>query len=153
LVADLVVKDGDTVLSDIKEAQFRVEKQLAFKDGVAEKFAEQVRGAKGGDVREVDITLSRSLTNPDLRGKTVKGVFTVKDVKTLRPPELTHEFLHRYGVHTPEQLRELIGVVLERRLEHQQRQAIRAQVLEQIAAASSWDLPEDLLMRQAKKAM
>ena len=27
-------------------------------------------------------------------------------------PELTHEFLHNFGVHTPEQLRELIQVVL-----------------------------------------
>jgi len=153
LVADLTVKDGDNVLSDLAEEQFRVEKQLAFKDGVAERFGEQVQGARGGDVKEVDITLSRSLTNPDLRGKTVKGVFTVKDVKTLRPPELTHEFLHRFGVHSPEQFHELVGVVLERRLEHQQRQAVRKQVLQHIAAAASWDLPEDLLQRQARKAM
>jgi trigger factor len=151
-IADLVVKDGDHELSNLKEAQFRVEKQLAFKDGVAEKFGEQVKGAKAGDVRTVDITLSRSLAE-GLAGKTVKGAFTVKDVKTLRAPELTHEFLHRFGVHTPEQFHELVGVVLERRLEYQQRQAIRSQILEQIAAASSWELPNDLLMRQAKKAM
>jgi trigger factor len=153
LVADVTVKHGDQTLSEMKEAQFRVEKQLAFKDGVAEKFADQVKGAKAGDVKEADITLSRSLTNPELRGATVKGLFAVKDVKTLRPPELTHDFLHRFGVHSPEQFRELIGVALERRLEYQQRQAIRKQVLEQIAAASTWELPEDLLMRQAKKAM
>jgi trigger factor len=71
----------------------------------------------------------------------------------LRNPELTHEFLHTFGVHTPEQLRELIGVVLERRLINQQRQSAREQVIAQIAATAAWQLPEDLLRRQARKAL
>src|SRR5262249_46065945 len=73
--------------------------------------------------------------------------------KTLRLPELTHEFLHEFGVHTPEQLRERIRVLLQRRLEYHQRQSARQQVLEQIASASQWDLPQDLLMRQARRAL
>jgi trigger factor len=42
---------------------------------------------------------------------------------------------------------------LERRLEYQQRQAAREQVLQQIAAAATWELPQDLLLRQARRAM
>src|SRR5262249_35680232 len=79
--------------------------------------------------------------------------FEVKDVKTLRYPELTHEFLHTFGVHSPEQLRELLGVVLQRRLTNTQRTSAREQVISQIAAAATWELPEDLLRRQARKAM
>jgi trigger factor len=153
LVADVVTRDGDRVLSTLTEQQFRIDKQLAFKDGLAAKFAEQVRGANAGDKRVVDIALSTSVADPALRGKTVHASFDVKDVKTLRLPELTHEFLHNFGVHTPEQLRELLGVVLRRRLEYQQRQSAREQVMRQIAAASEWQLPEDLLLRQARKAM
>ncbi len=66
---------------------------------------------------------------------------------------MSHSFLHTFGVHTPEQFHELIRVYLQRRLEYQQRQAAREQVLEQIAAAATWELPEDLLRRQARKAM
>src|SRR5262249_55069849 len=42
---------------------------------------------------------------------------------------------------------------LERNLEHQQRRSARLQVLEKIAAASTWDLPPDMLKRQARRAL
>jgi trigger factor len=153
LVADVVTRDGNRVLSTLTEQQFRIDKQLAFKDGIAAKFGEQVKGANAGDQRVVDITLSSSVADANLRGKAVQATFDIKDVKTLRMPELTHEFLHNFGVHNPEQLRELLGVVLQRRLEYQQRQSAREQILQQIAATSTWQLPEDLLVRQARKAM
>jgi trigger factor len=153
LVADVVTREGGRVLSTMVEQQFRIDKQLAFKDGIAAKFSEQVKGANAGDKRVVDIVLSSAVAEPGLRGKTVQATFDIKDVKTLRLPELTHEFLHNFSVHTPEQLRELLGVVLRRRLEYQQRQSAREQVLQQIASASSWQLPNDLLLRQARTAM
>jgi trigger factor len=153
VIADVTTRDGQRVLSTIKESQFRVQKQVAFKDGVAKKFAEQLAGVNAGDTRIVDISLSDAVADLSLRGKTVQATFEVKDVKTLRYPELTHEFLHTFGVHSPEQLRELIGVVLERRLVNTQRASAREQVIAQIAASSTWELPEDLLRRQARKAL
>jgi len=56
--------------------------------------------------------LSSQSANPELRGKTVKMEMAIKDVKTIRLPEMTEEFLKQYGVKTVEQLRELIKVVL-----------------------------------------
>lgn len=153
VVGDLTVKDGDRTLGEIKETQFRVERQLAFKDGVCQKFAEQVKGANPGDTRTIDIKLSENAADPSLHGKTVKGTLKVNDVKSVRLPELTHELLHEFGVHTPEQLRERIMVLLNRRLEYMQRQAARQQVLEHIAAAATWELPNDLLARQARSAL
>src|SRR5204862_341170 len=125
----------------------RVEKTLAFKDGVANNFAGQVKGANAGDSRMVDITLSENVADPTLSGQPVKAQLDIKEVKTVRMPELTHELCHEFGVHTPEQLKERIRVLLERRLEYAQRQSARQQVLEQISAAASWDLPQDLLAR------
>ncbi|HMF20197.1 MAG TPA: trigger factor, partial [Gemmataceae bacterium] len=66
---------------------------------------------------------------------------------------LTHEFLHTFGVHSAEQLNEKVRGLLESRLEYQQRQSARDQVLAQIAASATWELPNDLLGRQARKAM
>src|SRR5207244_6686524 len=86
-----------------------------------------------------------------LRGQTAKGIVEIKDLKKLRLPELTHEFLHTFDVHSVDQFREQIRVLLDKRLEYEQRQSAREQVLAQIAAASSWELPQDLLMRQARK--
>jgi trigger factor len=153
LIVDMTTRLGDRVIGTAKEITIRVEDRLAFKDGVAERFAEQVRGVRGGERRLVDITLSDAVASPDLAGQTVQATLEVKDVKKMRLPELTHEFLHNFGVHSPEQLREQVRVLLERRLEYEQRQSAREQVLQHIAAASTWDLPRDLLMRQARKTL
>jgi trigger factor len=153
VVADVTTRDGERLLSEIKESSFRVNKQLAFKDGIAKTFLEQIQGVNAGDTRVVDVTLSTQVSDATLKGKTVQATFVVKDVKSVRLPELTHDFLNTFHVRTPEQLRELVQVVLQRRLEYQQRQSIRQQVLEHIAAASTWDLPEDLLLRQSRRAL
>ena len=153
VVADITRRDGDRVLGTAKEAVVKVEPRLAFKDGVAERFGEQVRGAGAGDRRVVDVTLSDRVADASLRGRTVQATFEIKDVKQLRLPELDHDFLHTFGVHTREQFEELARVILQRRLEYLKRQAARQQVAEHIAATANWELPHDLLVRQARKAL
>jgi trigger factor len=153
LVADVTSRDGDRILSTLNEAQVTVQPQLAFKDGVAEHFGDQVKGASAGDTREVDITLSDKVSDETLRGKHVKATFAVKDVKSVRLPELTHEFLHNFGVHNEEQFQELVRLILRRRLEYLQRQSARRQVMEKLAGNANLDLPRDLLARQARKAL
>ncbi len=153
LVTDLTTRLGDHVLSSHKEITIRIDPRLALKDGVAERFGAQVKGAKAGDKRTVDIQLSDAAADAFLRGKTVQAQFDIKEIKSLRLPELTHQFLHEFGVHSPEQLRERIRLLLDRRLVYHQRQSAREQVLEQIAAASTWELPQDLLQRQARRSL
>lgn len=154
LTMDLTSKWGDKVIGTAKEVTLRIDETVAFKDGVAENFAKQVAGAKAGDTRDIDIKMTEAASQPALRGQAVQATVEVKEVKSLRMPELSEEFLSQtYGVHTPEQLREQVRLVLERRLEYQQRQSAREQVLQQIAASADWDLPRDLLQRQAKKSL
>ncbi len=153
IIADMTTRHGSETIGTAKEVTIRVDDRVAFKDGVAEKFGEQVRGAKAGDTRTADIQLSDAVANPYLKGKEVQATLEVKDVKKIRLPELTHEFLHNFGVHSEEQFREQIRMLLERRLQYEQRQSAREQVLKHIAAAATWDLPNDLLIRQARKAL
>jgi trigger factor len=153
LVADVVFKDDDQTISELKETTLRVEKILAFNDGFIRNFADQVKGAKAGQTKTAEVNLLKSSARPELADKKVKAEVQVKEVKTVRLPELTHELMHEFGVHSPEQLRERIRVALDRRLEYQQRQSARQQVLQHIAAAASWDLPQDLLARQARAAL
>ncbi len=152
LVADTISRLNNQVVGQSKEVVVRVEDTLAFKDGVAEKFGAQVKGAKVGDSRTVDVTLSDAVKAQQLRGQRIQLTLDIKDVKKMRLPELTHDFLHKFGVHNPEQLRERVRGLLESRLEYHQRQSARDQVLSHIAASSNWDLPKDMLMGQARKA-
>jgi trigger factor len=151
ITADITTKLDGHVLGTMKEATLRVDAQVAFKDCVASQFGTQVAGAKAGEVREVDIQLSDAVANPALRGIAAKAFVEIKDVKQIRLPELTEDFLRQFGVTTPAQMREMVGMALDRRLEYEQRQAARDQVLQAIAASQTWELPRDLLMRQAKK--
>jgi trigger factor len=130
-----------------------VEKRLALSDGVAEEFAKQVVGAKVGDTREVDIKLAETVADQSLKGKTVKGKFTIKDIKVIRLPELTPDMLEQFGVKNEAQLQELIATTLERNLEFQQRQYARQQILQQVAEKVKWELPRDLLIRQATRTL
>jgi trigger factor len=154
VTADIMISINGKDLNKLEEKRIRVEEQLALSDGVAPDFGAKMVGAKPGEEREVDITLSQEIGAEVLRGRTVQGKFLIKDVKTIRPPELTRELLEEaFAVTTPEALDELVKTVLERRLEYTQRQEARKQVLDKIGAASSWDLPQDLLRRQARKTL
>jgi trigger factor len=154
VTADVVIKGPDGKdLNKLSEVRVKAEKRLALSDGVAEDFGKQIVGAKPGDTRPVDITLSQEVANEALRGTKVRADFTIKDVKTVRLPDLTPDLLADFGVRTPEQFNELVRTRLERYLEYVQRQAARQQVLEQLAGNANWDLPRDLLQRQARKTM
>jgi trigger factor len=153
IIADVTVRDGDRLLNEFKEYRVPLNAQLAFKDGVAKRFGEQLRGASAGDKRMVDIDLSLAVGDESLRSKQVQAEFLIQDVKMLRLPELTPEYLKNFGARSAEHLDELIRVLLRRRLEYLQRQSARQQVAEHIAATQRWEMPRDLLIRQARKAM
>lgn len=153
VIADMTTRFHDKVIGNAKELTLRVDERLAFKDGVAEKFAEQIVGAQAGEERVIDIVMGTSVATPTLSGQTVQATLEIKDVKTLRLPELTHEFLHNFDVHSVEEFHELIRGLLDRRLEYQQRQSARQQILQHFETAAKWDLPQDMLVRQARRTM
>jgi trigger factor len=153
VTCDITTRLGDQMLNEVKEVRIKVDPRLALKDGVSEDFGKRMTGAKAGDTRMVDIKLSDAVANPALKGQTVKATFVVHDVKTIRLPEMTDELLTQFGVSSEEQLDELIRVVLDRRLEYLQRQSARQQVINLVAEQALSELPQDLLVRQARRAL
>jgi len=154
LTADVVISFNGKEINKLQEVRIKVEPQLALSDGIAADFGAKMAGAKPDDVRQVDIELSQELGAEQLRGRKVQAKFHVKDVKTVRQPELTRELLEEvFSVSTPDALTEFVEMILERRLEYTQRQVARQQVLEKLAASANWDLPQDLLRRQARKTL
>lgn len=152
LVADVTVRNGDAVIGTLKESNLRVERTLAFRDGLIKQFSTQIQGVKVGETRTLNVELSSTAAG-NLAGQTVQATFEIKDIKTIRLPDLTPDYCQEtFGLDNVDQLDEMIKSALERNLEHDQRRAARAQVLEKITAASSWDLPQDLLERQFRRA-
>lgn len=150
---DMTIRHEDKVINEFKDLVLRVEPQLAFKDGMAEAFGEKIKGAKAGDERDISVQLSPSLMDDALRGKLVQGRVLVKNVKQIQLPELNSDFFSMMGVEAEEELRDRVRSALEQQLEHAQRQSAREQVLGHIAEVSTWDLPHDLLHRQARRTL
>lgn len=153
LTVDITTRYQGRTLNEVKEARVRVDPKLALRDGVCNDFGKVMTGAKAGDSRVVTIELSDAVADPTMRGQTIEGVFVVQDVKTVRQPELTKELLGQFNVENEDQLKELLRVVLERRLEYTQRQNARQQVVALVAEKAMSELPKDLLIRQARRAL
>lgn len=153
IVADVLMMDGEREMNNLKEIRVKIEPELVLKDGIADTFGKTLVGAKAGETREVQIKLSEALDDPTLRGKTITARFTINDVKYVRLPEMTPALLGEFGLSNEEQFEELIEAVLNQRLEYAQRQSFRAQILKHISESSQWELPEDLLIRQSKRAL
>ncbi len=154
ITVDVAISFQGRELNKLTERQVKVEKQFALADGVAKDFGEKMVGAKVGEERMVEITLSQEIESPLFRGQQVQALFTIKDIKTTRLPELTQELMEEvFGVTNREALNEFIKILLERRLEYTQRQEARKQVFEKLAVSAKWELPQDLLRRQASRTL
>jgi trigger factor len=153
IICDMLTAFGNDKVGEAKEITLRIDDTLTFKDGVASKFAEQMVGVKAGEKRSVDISMTDAVAVDRLKGQTIKGTFDVKDVKALRLPDLDEHFLERHDCKTVDEFRERLRLTLDYRLMYRQRQSAREQVLNLIAASANWELPQDLLQRQARKTL
>jgi len=153
VTADLFFHRGDKPLNEAKEVQFRLQPELRFQDGAVPRVGEALLGVKPGEKREADAQIGSSSPDPDLRGQTIGVTFDVKDLKTLRLPEVDSEFLSKVGFDTAAQLKDALREVLERRNTAQQRQAVRRDVMDELIRQTPFDLPADLVSRQEKSTL
>ncbi len=153
IVADLdFVRDGVT-LNTAKEIQFRFQPQLRFQDGLVPDLTKALKGAKAGDSREADASIGTSSPDPNLRGQSVRVLFKVHDLKTLRLPTVDAEFLATIGFDDVDELKTALREILERRVEFQARQALRRQIVDALIKQSPFDLPPALVKRQERSTL
>lgn len=154
ITADVVFRDGEQEVSKLDEQTIRIRPRLTFRDGTVDGFDKLMRGVKAGETRSGQAKISQDAPNEPLRGKTLAAEFHVHEVKKLELPKLTQAFLDQIGgFDNEEQLREAIRESLKRRLDYDQHQRAREQVLATLTAAADWDLPPELLRRQSSREL
>lgn len=143
--------DGKQVAYETEEV-IRIRPTLSFTDGHVDGFDKLMQGVKAGDQRTAKVKLTEDAPHADLRGKTVEVEFDVLEVKQLKLPELTEEFLQEMGdFSTADDLREAIKKNLERQLEYQQQRNAREQITALLTKSADWQLPQGLLERQSAR--
>jgi trigger factor len=154
VVVDITFQQDGKVVSKEPEQTLRVRPTLSFHDARLENFDKLMIGAKSGEAREAKVTVTQDSPRAELRGEEVACVFDVLEVKRLELPELDENFLERIGGFQNEgELREAVLRDLERQLTYHQERQIRRQITNLLTEAADWDLPPDLLRRQARREL
>ena len=116
----------------------RIRPTLSFRDGQLEGFDKLMKAPRPATSATAEVTLTQDAPNEELRGKKVDVEFEVLEVKKLKLPELTADFLQEIGgFETEDELRDAIRKNLQRQLEYQQQQNAR----QQITAAADQEAP------------
>lgn len=162
---DEPVQKGDYVWVDLKfthdgkqlaeypEEIVRVVETLSFEDAELEGFAELMIGAVPGDDRTAKLTVGDESPKEDLRGAEVDAHLHVRQVKRLKPMQLSDDVLGKMGIEGVEELRTVVRNELEGQQSYRQRERIREQITGLLTESADWGLPPDLLRRQADREL
>lgn len=154
VTANIHVKHDGHVIAHEHERVLRLRPALSFLDARMDGFAKLLAGVKAGEKRTGKVKLTQDAPNEELRGKEVEVEFDVLDVKKLKLPELTADFLQEMGsFESEEKLREAIRANLERQLQYEQQRKARQQITAELLKKADWELPPGLLKRQSVREL
>ena len=154
IVGNLSFRDGKELLSRAEELEIIVRPKLSFADAELEGFDALVSKAKPGETVTATVRISDEAAAEELRGKEVALELELLEIKKHELPGLTPVLLEELGgFETEEALRETIQRQLESQLEWHRRKQVRQQVAAALTASASWELPPDLLRRQAQREL
>jgi len=121
-------------------------------------FEDGLVGHKAGEEFTIDVNFPEDYHAENLKGKAAKFAITLKKVEERELPELTPEFIKRFGVAdgSVEGLRAEVRKNMERELKGAVRNRIKTQAIDGLVSANEIDVPSalidgevDVLRRQA----
>ncbi|MFZ7343355.1 trigger factor [Avibacterium volantium] len=121
-------------------------------------FEEGIIGHKAGDQFDIDVTFPEEYHAENLKGKAAKFAITLKKVEVMVLPELTDEFVAKFGPNTKTvaDLRTEIAKNMQRELKNALTARVKNQVIEGLIEQNPIDVPAaaveqeiDVLRQQA----
>ncbi|MFQ5988486.1 MAG: trigger factor [Candidatus Methylomirabilales bacterium] len=115
---------------------------------------ERLTGVQKGEVREVPVNFPPDDPRKDLRGKEVLFRFTVKEIKKKKVPPLDDTFAKAVGeTETLVGLRDKVRQELLSQKEREDEQQLKWEVVEKIAAAHPFEVPEGMVRREMERML
>lgn len=121
-------------------------------------FEEGVIGHKAGEEFTIDVTFPEDYHAENLKGKKAQFAINLKKVEVRELPELTEEFIKRFGIAdgSVDGLRAEVRKNMERELKNAIRTRVKSQVIDGLVKANEVDVPAaavdseiEVLQRQA----
>jgi trigger factor len=113
------------------------------------KLDELLIGAKAGEKKTTTVEVPKTYFREEYQGRTIDIEIDIKETKYLKPAEVDEQFLQRYHVENEQELRDRIRDNLQEQLESQIRSDMSEQVYQYLLNNTSFDLPMDIVARQA----
>lgn len=136
----------------ISSIELQLKPIIRFRDAEIQGFDKLMAGAVPGTEKQVEVTISEEAEQIEMRGEKLNATIIVGEVKRDKLPEMNNAFLERIGFPDFEDFRKQVREMLERQVVFDQRQAVRRQVIEKITESATWELPEQLVMKQTENA-
>jgi trigger factor len=108
-------------------------------------FEEQLVGVKAGEHKTITVTFPKNYRDKQLAGKDVTFDVTVKAVKVETETQIDDDFAKSLGLESLEKLRELVRGQLERERASLTRTQMKRQLLDQLAAGHSFEVPASMV--------
>ena len=154
IVSKLTFRLDDKVLNQAEHETICIRPTLSFHDCAINDFDKLMVGAVPGDVRQTKLTISEKSLDENLRGKEIDATFEISAVQVKVVPEVDDDFLRKIGGFTNVgDFRDAVLDTLERQLSYEQQRVARRQIVAQLTADATWQLPPNLLKNQAGREM
>src|SRR5262245_9538862 len=141
-------------ISQLTEETIEVKPTLSFTDAKLEGFDKLLIGKNVGDTVTTKLKISPESDNEPYRGKEVDLSLEIVAVEHRKLPDLNREFLDRIGGFKDEaELKSEVKTEMQRQLKYFQQKRVRQQITSQLTVTATWDLPQDLLRRQAGREL
>jgi trigger factor len=108
-------------------------------------FEEQLIGTKAGDDKTITVTFPADYPAANLAGKEATFDVSVKAVAAAEALEINDDLASKLGIESAERLREIVRGQLESQFGTITRQKVKRQLLDQMDALYSFDIPERLV--------
>lgn len=108
-------------------------------------FEDQLVGKKVGDDVTVNVTFPENYGEKSLSGKAAVFAVKLKELRILADAEINDEFAQSFGKETVAELRAAIEEQLQREVKGAVRARMKRDLLDKLADAHSFDLPQGLL--------
>ena len=153
IIGDLWLKVGDKEITRRDEmALLAGPTNMALMSVELNDLCEGFVGAKVDSQVTAEVTVGEEHADEESRGKKGVAGMDIKEIKRMKIPPLTDEWLKKAGWESQEQFRSVIKTNLERRIEDQVADSMRMQIREYLLRETTLDLPEDLSARQIQQA-
>ncbi|WP_108652936.1 trigger factor [Dongshaea marina] len=115
-------------------------------------FEDGIIGKKQGDEFTIDVTFPEEYHAENLKGKAAQFAITINRVEEQELPELTEEFVKRFGIEdgSVDGLKAEIRKNMTRELEQNIRNRIKEQVLDGLVSKNEFDLPSAAVAQEVQ---